>query len=379
MAPGFRQNTQTRRGNRSGYVEHDDFEGLPVRQWRQERVNIRPPPPKRKPKGPGRGRRKKLPLPVNPSPSTAGLAATAPVQGSQTVEGSKAIDDANKNQDTEMADDDDGDEGEEGEEDGDEGDDDEDGEGPEGDTLPVSRADSETKSDDMDITPAQTPTDDGSKTEPSAQDTPALAPTAYLSAPQPPPFHTEGSPLKNVVFAQSPSSGGNNSPGGDDTSLPSAPLNSAAEVAANAPSPTDPSIKIAPSDTDVVMSTAPLLTAETEPAVPSNSVDDTVQKAPAENTQQGSEPTGTENPSANISSQNAADLEYEPPAATEGTTNDSAPDSSGIPAPAPAPPPEEEENYSADSPDLFSGLEAALDNQQGPSSSSASALGRTGS
>ncbi|KAI0886091.1 uncharacterized protein GGS22DRAFT_159867 [Annulohypoxylon maeteangense] len=45
MAPNFRQNTQTRRGNRSGYVEHDDFEGLPVRQWRQEWVKIAPPPP----------------------------------------------------------------------------------------------------------------------------------------------------------------------------------------------------------------------------------------------------------------------------------------------------------------------------------------------
>ncbi|KAI0154491.1 hypothetical protein GGR52DRAFT_588284 [Hypoxylon sp. FL1284] len=45
MAPNFRPNTQTRRGNRSGYVEHDDFEGLPVRQWRQEWVSIAPPPP----------------------------------------------------------------------------------------------------------------------------------------------------------------------------------------------------------------------------------------------------------------------------------------------------------------------------------------------
>ncbi|KAI1325678.1 hypothetical protein F5Y16DRAFT_377223 [Xylariaceae sp. FL0255] len=45
MAPNFRPNTQTRRGARGGYVEHDDFEGLPVRQWRQEWVNITPPPP----------------------------------------------------------------------------------------------------------------------------------------------------------------------------------------------------------------------------------------------------------------------------------------------------------------------------------------------
>ncbi|KAH7316770.1 hypothetical protein B0I35DRAFT_512651 [Stachybotrys elegans] len=37
MAPG------TRRANRSGFAEHDDFEGLPVRQWRQEVVSIAPP------------------------------------------------------------------------------------------------------------------------------------------------------------------------------------------------------------------------------------------------------------------------------------------------------------------------------------------------
>lgn len=39
MAPG------TRRANRSGYAEHDDFEGLPVRQWRQGWVNVAPPQP----------------------------------------------------------------------------------------------------------------------------------------------------------------------------------------------------------------------------------------------------------------------------------------------------------------------------------------------
>ncbi|RGP64393.1 hypothetical protein FLONG3_9580 [Fusarium longipes] len=37
MAPG------TRRANRAGYTEHDDFEGLPVRQWRQEWINVAPP------------------------------------------------------------------------------------------------------------------------------------------------------------------------------------------------------------------------------------------------------------------------------------------------------------------------------------------------
>ncbi|KAI1276326.1 hypothetical protein F5Y07DRAFT_367102 [Xylaria sp. FL0933] len=32
MAPNFRQNTQTRRGNRSGYNDHDEFDGMSFRQ-----------------------------------------------------------------------------------------------------------------------------------------------------------------------------------------------------------------------------------------------------------------------------------------------------------------------------------------------------------
>ncbi|WYZ39382.1 hypothetical protein EsH8_III_001296 [Colletotrichum jinshuiense] len=39
------QSVRTRRANRSGYTEHDDFEGLPVRQWRQEWVSVEPPAP----------------------------------------------------------------------------------------------------------------------------------------------------------------------------------------------------------------------------------------------------------------------------------------------------------------------------------------------
>ncbi|KAK0729699.1 hypothetical protein B0H67DRAFT_638287 [Lasiosphaeris hirsuta] len=45
MSKQFRTATQTRRGARGGFPEHDDFEGLPVRQWRQEWVNLAPPPP----------------------------------------------------------------------------------------------------------------------------------------------------------------------------------------------------------------------------------------------------------------------------------------------------------------------------------------------
>ncbi|KUI64735.1 hypothetical protein VM1G_00494 [Cytospora mali] len=45
MAPGYRTTaTNTRRGNRSGFAEHDDFEGLPVRQWRKEEVTFAPSP-----------------------------------------------------------------------------------------------------------------------------------------------------------------------------------------------------------------------------------------------------------------------------------------------------------------------------------------------
>ncbi|KAK0656488.1 hypothetical protein B0T16DRAFT_317159 [Cercophora newfieldiana] len=45
MSKQFRTATQTRRGARGGYPEHDDFEGLPVRQWRQEWVNVAPAAP----------------------------------------------------------------------------------------------------------------------------------------------------------------------------------------------------------------------------------------------------------------------------------------------------------------------------------------------
>ncbi|KAL1892777.1 hypothetical protein Sste5346_006860 [Sporothrix stenoceras] len=43
MAPSYRISTQTRRGARNAYPEHDDFEGLPVRQWRHEWINVEPP------------------------------------------------------------------------------------------------------------------------------------------------------------------------------------------------------------------------------------------------------------------------------------------------------------------------------------------------
>ncbi|KAI0532810.1 hypothetical protein GGR58DRAFT_488917, partial [Xylaria digitata] len=389
MAPNFRQNTQTRRGNRSGYVEHDDFEGLPVRQWRQEWVNItpppppdltrkndiwaielphgmpkdsqllpnhtqellraarsgrlykrpapaeeeeaeadpavpektekkeedpstkgfqikiwkqvarnaegptvsylakrrkgtvtlssdlpagaapgptvtkatvrridaagnpytqevtlsegqpvdgeiisttvvaapvptvsveasatpvrrRPPPPKRKPKGPGRGRKKKLPLPPSSHPNATNPATRGLIPGVQ-VDGAQALkpdDDASKNNDIEMADDDEGDDGEDGEDDGEEGDDDDDdGDGADGETGFVSRADSEAKSDQMEITPSQNQAEEatGTTRPPPIQEVP-LSTNTNLSLPLPHPSHLEGSPLKQVISAQSPGS-----------------------------------------------------------------------------------------------------------------------------------------------------------------------------
>jgi hypothetical protein len=43
MAPGYRANNQSRRQNR-GIVDHDIFEGLPVRNWRRDIVVVAPPP-----------------------------------------------------------------------------------------------------------------------------------------------------------------------------------------------------------------------------------------------------------------------------------------------------------------------------------------------
>ncbi|GAP91345.1 putative lyr family protein [Rosellinia necatrix] len=400
MAPNFRQNTQTRRGNRSGYVEHDDFEGLPVRQWRQDWVNVtpppppdptrkndvwaielphgmpkdsqllpnhtqellraarsgrlykrpapteeeeaeidpaiaekaekkeedlstkgfqikiwkqvarsaegptisylakrrkgtvtlssdlpaggaapgptvtkatvrridaagnpytqevtlndgqpvdgeiisttvvaapapnisgdvtitpvrrRPPPPKRKPKGPGRGRKKKLPLPLSahataPHPAAVGLAPGVQADGTQGSKPGDNVPKHNEQNDIEMADDDDGDDGDDGEDDGDEGDDDdEDGDGVDGETGFTPRAESEAKSDQMEITRSHNhggETTENTRPPPSQESHPA---SANLSPPLPPLTHIEGSPLKQVVSAQSPIHVDPPSPGG---------------------------------------------------------------------------------------------------------------------------------------------------------------------
>ncbi|KAH9888625.1 hypothetical protein F4778DRAFT_754726 [Xylariomycetidae sp. FL2044] len=185
-------------------------------------VRRRPPPPKRKPKGPGRGRRKKLPLPAstrpeNPTPGHSGGATDGIKQDhAETNDVKPGEPHSAKNLDVEMADDDEGDDGdddvEEGE-DGDEGDEDE------GEDATTSRADSETKREPTsDVAPlgdrsgntvqAGTTTEVTTKQETQSKDDPSPTPNPSLVVAEPPPHmtpsHFEGSPLKNVVAAQSP-------------------------------------------------------------------------------------------------------------------------------------------------------------------------------
>ncbi|OTA80841.1 hypothetical protein M434DRAFT_401578 [Hypoxylon sp. CO27-5] len=178
-------------------------------------VRRRPPPPKRKPKGPGRGRKKKLPLPASTQSSatntaldaaSSGIEQNGPENSDIRAGGQSEV----KNQDSEMADDDEGDDGEEdGEEgeDGDEGDED-DSEMPDGE-----RAESETKIERMvgapstasqtepsgEVTPVDTSTGTGPPTAKQYSPPPALTLPAAHAPPQHTPSHFEGSPLKNVV------------------------------------------------------------------------------------------------------------------------------------------------------------------------------------
>ncbi|KAI1771623.1 hypothetical protein F4818DRAFT_197071 [Hypoxylon cercidicola] len=198
-------------------------------------VRRRPPPPKRKPKGPGRGRKKKLPLPASTRPDVSSTGADVASDG--TKPSGPGISDAkpgdqseSKNQDSEMADDDDGDDGEDDGEEGEDGDegDEEDSEMPDGESGAGFRAESEAKTDHI-----QEASPLVSQTEPSAEAIPAEAtpveatpatipdkaepPSAAHHSPPPSldlppsqpnlqhvPSHFEGSPLKNVIAAASP-------------------------------------------------------------------------------------------------------------------------------------------------------------------------------
>lgn len=193
----------------------------------------RPPPPKRKPKGPGRGRRKKLPLPLSTHTSAANTTATRPIPGVQVdgTQGLKPDNSASKQQDVEMVDDDEGEDGEDGDDDGEEGDDDDDeGDGADGDTGSVSRAESETKPDELETTPAQNQAAErlGPARPSPSQELPAA--NINLSAPLLPPLHVEGSPLKQVVSAQSPGSLDLESPAQEDVLKAPATLDSAEQT-----------------------------------------------------------------------------------------------------------------------------------------------------
>ncbi|XDG07946.1 hypothetical protein ABKA04_007561 [Annulohypoxylon sp. FPYF3050] len=193
-------------------------------------VRRRPPPPKRKPKGPGRGRKKKLPLPATTRPEVAVAGVNSAAAGASTTlpetgDIKPGDQSESKNQDSEMADDDDGDDGEDDGEDGEDGDegDEEDSEMPDGDSGTGFRAESEIKDESKtDTSPTLEPPPTIAQTEPSTETTLADIPTeaslshAEMSSPPPslnlppppaqPPLphvtsHFEGSPLKNVVAA----------------------------------------------------------------------------------------------------------------------------------------------------------------------------------
>ncbi|TGJ79006.1 hypothetical protein E0Z10_g9751 [Xylaria hypoxylon] len=408
-------------------------------------VRRRPPPPKRKPKGPGRGRKKKLPLPPSSHPNAVNPVSAGTVQGVQ-VDGTQTLkpgDEASKNTDVEMADDDEGDEGEDGEDEGEEGDDDDedgDGDGADGETSFVSRADSETKTDQMDITPPQNQAGDaaGTTLPPPSQEAPPSTNT-NLSPPLLHPLHVEGSPLKQVISAQSPGSlqldsssqGGTPKPsttvdgidgidGIDQTPHQTEPVPDIPTVEASIPDESSeantvpavdeddkPDLDIEMQDatpfTDLPTETTPLPTADS-PAAPTDAqkpspeqlidADDSVPAElpvdqgtwdeatnvepsseivetgviPSSDVQISENATKADSP-ANLAVPDVTEPSVEPPVAqaTDSPSPNEQPISTPNLAESQDEQPTQEEN-AANSPDLFSGLEAAL-NQHGHSSS----------
>ncbi|KAI2632970.1 hypothetical protein GGS21DRAFT_522126 [Xylaria nigripes] len=229
-------------------------------------VRRRPPPPKRKPRGPGRGRRRKLPLPAHTHSNVANPATTGLAQGVRmdVAQQLKPEDDASKQNDSEMAEDDEGEDGEDGEDEGEEGeDDDEDGDGADGETRSISRANSETRSDQMDITPTKNQGEvaTGVAHPPPSQELSSSS-SVNLSVPQQPPSHVEGSPLKQVVLAQSPASSIHDSPSQEFVLNPPATLDDAEpmELAATESAPesapaTNADTFAAPSEDNVMPTT----------------------------------------------------------------------------------------------------------------------------
>ncbi|KAI8957721.1 hypothetical protein F5Y11DRAFT_338546 [Daldinia sp. FL1419] len=412
----------------------------------------RPPPPKRKPKGPGRGRKKKLPLPAHTRAEIANPGAGSATGGPklnvpETDNIKRDGQSENKNQDSEMADDDDGDDGEEDGEDGEDGDDgdEEDSEMPDGENGPGFRAESETKPDNIVeappvVTQAEPSTgatllESPTGVAPPPTEGPSLPnPNSILSQPllQHAPAQFEGSPLKNVVTATSPTDLSPKLPvigeivdvtGTADTK----PLDTPLDPVPTLTSPTEPAPQekelIAPKpDGDIEMTDSPhqepmetLVPPAVEEEVQQPAADaspfnplpvlDPVQ---SENVPINSsspltaapETTGTEQPPEAIISetimtvvtdQDPPVLKAAPEAAPEvvlevapGPAPDPAPDPVPVPVPVPVPAPvndlppsnpidtklegapaEKAEENEPESPDLFSGLEAALNRQGG--------------
>ncbi|KAI1648877.1 uncharacterized protein F4817DRAFT_333283 [Daldinia loculata] len=391
-------------------------------------VRRRPPPPKRKPKGPGRGRKKKLPLPTNTRPEATNTGVDTTTDGTKLnlpeSDNTKQDDHSEtKNQDSEMADDDDGDDGEDDGDDGEDGDDgdEEDSEMPDGENGAGFRAESETKPDSVaEVPPAITQAEPSIDTIPS-EISPSVGPP-LTKAPSPPsnsnlnpvqplpqhvPSQFEGSPLKNVVAATSPA----------DLSPKLPPIGEIASIVATtdtrpsetslAPVPalTDP-IETVPQGTesaaaklevDVEMTDGPRQE-QTETLVPP-----VVEEEAQQPDVSAVNPLPTVNP---VQGEDASTHRSPPPAAMLEITNieqpieevvsetvvsvvtnqePQGPEAAPAPAPAPAlvladdlPAPgpidtkaegatiEGGEENEPESPDLFSGLEAALNQQGGP-------------
>ncbi|KAI1392225.1 uncharacterized protein F4822DRAFT_390083 [Hypoxylon trugodes] len=392
-------------------------------------VRRRPPPPKRKPKGPGRGRKKKLPLPASTRPETANPNAGVVSNGTKpsNTENSDAKpddqSDMNKNQDSGMADDDDGDDGEEDGEDGEDGDDgDEEGsEMPDSEGGTALRAESETKPDRIVEAPPTTVQMESS-TEAPLVDNSTGDGLPFAKQPSPPSIlslspsypqlqHTssqfEGSPLKNVVAAASPTDPMSKSASNDEAPAGLiAPTETLSSAMSSGSTPVPSTLTEAPlptttdsrgADMDVEMSgvpyqehvdrtVQPIAEAETEilqsnitttghtPQVDSVQIEN-VLSAHKSSPQPTAvvEITNSEQAIDEVASATSASVptEHEPQisnSAPAAASDPSALDSSDTKVEG-APPERAEENE-PESPDLFSGLEAALDQQGGPEETS---------
>ncbi|KAI1803664.1 hypothetical protein F4811DRAFT_523706 [Daldinia bambusicola] len=382
-------------------------------------VRRRPPPPKRKPKGPGRGRKKKLPLPANTRPEPANTDAISITDGAKLtlpeIDNTKQDDQSEiKNHDSEMADDDDGDEGEDDGDDGEDGDDgdEEDSEMPDGENGAGFRADSETKPDSVpEILPVTQAEPSTAAAAPELSTNVAQPLTRGLSPPSNPnpistqpslqhaPSQFEGSPLKNVIAATSPTG---SSPKltliGELASIAATADPEPSETPPNpVPTPADPiepvtqetkstveklAVDIEMSDGPHQESTAvvvpPMVEAETQqPDVSAIDRLPTTNPIQSENTSTPRSPlstvvpeaTSTEQPIEMVVSETTVDvIVNQEPSAPEAALASAG----DLPAPglsdtkAEAIPQERADENEPESPDLFSGLEAALNQQGGP-------------